>query len=613
MGVVKMPLVVLMFLLCLPTVAQSSAAALKDELQSNIEATLKVEKLTGIAWMLVSPDSGVATGQAGFVNAESQRPFSSNTRFHVGSVTKTVLSTGILRLVSEAKIDLDAPAKNYVSDLQLDNPWESSTPVTVRHLLDHTSGMEDAHFWQLFSERPTADVSLYNSLPDAPIEIQFQPGKRYSYSNMGYTILGLVIEEVTKLSYEEYLDQNLLRPLGMTDSTFEYTTQSGPEAVDKLAWGHLDLLTPYAAPPMFLRPAGQFTTTAKDLGRLAIFLMGDGSLADGTAFIGTQLLQERGRATSTDSFQYNLKASSGLGLARRDRHGVVGYCHTGSIIGFYAVFCIYPEERKAFAYSVNTDSETADYSKLTALLIKALKPAPAQMPVAEELPPNIDEWTGYYKISSVRFKLFEYIDTVFGLRQLSIDADGAGLDLTSFQAKTRHLVYSGKNLYRSTDRTTNSHVFYEDSNGVKVISDGFNSYERVNATFAFWHMGLLAFGLGGIACIFLVGVVTCAGGFKKIKENPVAPGFFGVVSLALPIPVFFTQSFMALGDLTLAGGLLAIVTGLFPLTMAWTLFKFYKNKTKAKLAWVVGCSATFTLAWWLDMAAFGQIPLMLWS
>ena len=67
-------------------------------------------------------------------------------KFHVGSVTKAVLATGILRLATEGTIDLDQPLSGYLPRLRLDNPWRSHAPVTIRHLLDHTSGMEDARY-----------------------------------------------------------------------------------------------------------------------------------------------------------------------------------------------------------------------------------------------------------------------------------------------------------------------------------------------------------------------------------------------------------------------------------------------------------------------------------
>ena len=246
---------------------------------------------------MVEGPGEVRTGAAGLSDVRSGAAFAADTRFHVGSLTKTLLATGLLRLVTEGRIDLEAPAQGYLADLPFDNPWEGVADVTVRHLLDHTSGLADAHLWQIFSERPEPDMPLAAAFPDPPLqlEIRSQPGTRFSYSNMGYTLLGAIIESVVGERYEAYLDEFVLGPLRMHESTFAFTTQEGAAADPGLAWGHLDGGVPFAARPMFLRPAGQFTTTAADLARFAQFLLGDGRI-DGRTFVDESLMRARGQA-----------------------------------------------------------------------------------------------------------------------------------------------------------------------------------------------------------------------------------------------------------------------------------------------------------------------------
>ena len=82
---------------------------------------------------------------------------------------------------------------------------------------------------------------------------------------MGYSFLGLIIEKITQEPYENYLDKNLLGPLGMKNSTFQFTTQKGKNIDRHLAMGHFDNGITQENIPMFLRPSGQFSTTAKDM------------------------------------------------------------------------------------------------------------------------------------------------------------------------------------------------------------------------------------------------------------------------------------------------------------------------------------------------------------
>ena len=237
------------------------------------------EGLTGIVWSLVHDNGEITSGSAGVRDNRTGDGFAPDTRVHVGSLTKALLATGILRLATEGQIDLDAPVLHYLTNLFPDDPPAGFRGVTVRHLLDHTGGLNDAHMWQLFSERADPDAPLVAAFPDpaSQLRVRSRPGSRFSYSNMGYTLLGMIIESVVGERYETYLDEQLLLPLAMHDSTFAFTTQEGEYADPMLAWGHVDDGSRYAASPVFLRPAGQFATTTTDLARFAQFSLGDGA------------------------------------------------------------------------------------------------------------------------------------------------------------------------------------------------------------------------------------------------------------------------------------------------------------------------------------------------
>ncbi len=218
----------LLQLLLLCGVAATASAA-SDTLQQKIEQVLLEEGLTGISWALLDETGELQLGTAGVRDNSSLAEFEPQHRFHVGSVTKSVLATGVLRLVTTGKIELDAPVERYLPAMAFDNPWHNSSPVTVRHLLDHSSGIEDARLWQMFSERPLPKTPLSEAFPDpgALLKVRSRPGTRFSYSNVGYTLLGMLIEAVSGETYESWLDRELLAPLAMLDSSFEYTSQEG--------------------------------------------------------------------------------------------------------------------------------------------------------------------------------------------------------------------------------------------------------------------------------------------------------------------------------------------------------------------------------------------------
>jgi hypothetical protein len=111
-------------------------------------------------------------------------------------ITKILAEEGLTgvawTLVTAGLLHLDDRAAQYLPGIEFNNPWRDAAPVTVRHLLDHTSGLEDARLWQMFSERPEPDTPLAQAYPnpDKLLRIRTRPGSRFSYSNMGYGLLG---------------------------------------------------------------------------------------------------------------------------------------------------------------------------------------------------------------------------------------------------------------------------------------------------------------------------------------------------------------------------------------------------------------------------------------
>jgi len=582
------------------------------DLQGNIETVLSEEGLSGIAWSLVGENGEIDIGTAGLRDIPNHSSFTIDTRFHVGSLTKSLLATGVLRMATEGLIELDAPASRYLQGLTFANPWADISEVTVRHLLDHTSGLGDAHMWQLFSERVMPDTPLADAFPeqDKQLLIRSQPGSRFSYSNMGYTLLGMIIESVINDRYETYLDKYILAPMNMHDSTFTFTTQQGESADPMLAWGHVDDGSRYVASPTFLRPAGQFTTTAADLARFAQFLMNDGVI-DGQKFVDETLMRSRGFPFGTQAANGGLIAGYALGLGRRDRHGVVGFCHGGNTVGFVAMLCVFPDEHKAFTYSVNTDSETADYGRFDSLFVRALDITEPSPPRTASPDPDISQWYGRYVLSPNRFQMFAYLDKVFGA--INISANDEFLTMTSLQNKPRLLRPVGGQIYSANDRVTSSHVFLRGEEGEYLLSDGFKTYEKVSTSYLFAHWISVLVGVFGLVWLFLAGIIALIRHRSGMLRQAQAPAFVALVLLFVPTPFFMSQSFMALGDFTLASALLAAVTLVLPVGMVLTTILAWRARKKTRTNLLHGVAAVFALQWCAVLIAAGMLPLKLWA
>lgn len=149
------------------------------------------------------------------------------TVFQVASVSKWVTAWGVMKLVQEAKLDLDRPVDEYLTRWHLPKTEFDNNKVTIRRLLSHTAGLTDGLGYEGFG--PNEEVqSLEESLTkasdgpysDGEAKVGYEPGSDHQYSGASYTLLQLIIEEVTGQSFQVYMTENVFEPLGMTNSTF---------------------------------------------------------------------------------------------------------------------------------------------------------------------------------------------------------------------------------------------------------------------------------------------------------------------------------------------------------------------------------------------------------
>jgi CubicO group peptidase (beta-lactamase class C family) len=587
-------------------------AQTSDSLTHPVAQAIAEERLVGATWALVTP-AGTSLGAAGLKNALRNTPMSPHDRVQIGSVTKTFIATGILRLVSEGRVSLDAPVSRYLRDVAFDNPWEATSPLLVRHLLDHTGGLDDARMWQAFSLQAKSDAPLRAGLvrSNNAVRVRHRPGDRSSYSNTSYLLLGMLIEAVTRTRYETWLDTTLLAPLGMTRSTFAFVTQAGPGGDATLAMGHFDPGMTSAAVASHLRPASQFTTTAQDMGRFARFLMSDGRV-DGRVLVDSVLLRAMAMPTTTEAARAGLAAGYALGLQRRDRHGVVGRCHLGNIGTFRAALCLFPEQQRAFFISYNSDPEGGNFDRVDAMLVRAL--GVRSPPETQPQPPSVDpaRWEGAYVVRPNRFAQFAYLDEVTGVTR--VRWDGQRLHLLPFQGASRALIPVGGASFRAADRVEATHVLLRSDDDHPIITDGVRTYERVRPIRVSIMWVSAAAGIVAVLYLLIVGGVRSARALRvgTWHSEPLRwPTLCLMLLLVAPL-LYLTQSFLAIGDRTPANVVIALLTGIFPFTLVIAGVNRIRTGLRASFARRDLLVLAAALQWCAVLGVWGLLPLVLW-
>jgi CubicO group peptidase (beta-lactamase class C family) len=195
----------------------------------HFESTLQQHGVVGGGFALVHASNAPETLIFGEASAETHQPIDAATAYNWASITKTMTAIAILQLRDRGKLSLDDPAVRYVPELrQVHDAFGSIDAITIRHLLTHSAGFRNPTWpwdcddstdcdWQPFE--PTKWAQVAAMLPYT--HIAFAPGTRWSYSNLGYVFLGQIIERLSGDDFEIYIDKNILKPLGMTESYFD--------------------------------------------------------------------------------------------------------------------------------------------------------------------------------------------------------------------------------------------------------------------------------------------------------------------------------------------------------------------------------------------------------
>jgi CubicO group peptidase (beta-lactamase class C family) len=191
------------------------------------------QHVPGAAWGVIVDGQLAHSGVHGLRDIPSKSPVTADSVFRIASMTKSFTAMAILKLRDEGKLALDDPAEKYVPEMKaLKYPTSDSPKITVRHLLSHAEGFPEDNPW---GDQQLADTDeQLSKMIAGGIPFSNAPGIAYEYSNYGFAILGRIVTNVSGVKYTDYVNANILKPLGMTSTTLEPSTVPA----DRLAHGY---------------------------------------------------------------------------------------------------------------------------------------------------------------------------------------------------------------------------------------------------------------------------------------------------------------------------------------------------------------------------------------
>ena len=318
----------LLFFLVLAAAAQDLTGRFDDIARARADAGQFMGNV-----LIAKGDKAIFEKSYGLANMEWNVPNTVDGKFRIGSVTKQFTAACILLLEERAKLKTDDAVSKYVP-----NAPAAWAKISIDHLLTHTSGIPNfTSFpeYQRFQAEPTTPEKLLAFFRDKPLE--FEPGSKWNYSNSGYEVLGYIIEKVTGQSYQQFLQENIFKPLEMKDSGYDsnsrviphhaYGYTPGPQGITDA--GYVDMTVPYAA-------GGLYSTTG-DL------------LKWQNGLYGGRVLTPASLEKMTRPFRNDY----GCGLFISTVNGHKRMEHGGGIQGFNSELVYWPDEKMTIVVLAN--------------------------------------------------------------------------------------------------------------------------------------------------------------------------------------------------------------------------------------------------------------------
>ncbi|MBT2763455.1 serine hydrolase [Paenibacillus sp. ISL-20] len=319
-----------------------------DEFMANSEIK---DNMAGGVIVVVKGDEVLASKGYGYADVERKLPVDPDqTVFRIASVSKVVTATAVMQLMDQGKMDLNADLSDYLGGIRIPN--QTGTPLTMRDLLMNSTGFEYGDTSELTTQDLNREVSLKSFVKDHVPTVIREPGKYYRYDNLGFTIQGYAVEQVSGMPFENYIRDHILEPLGMSNSGFRLTPQMKEHlAVPYNVVG--EPITEYATVPTVL-PAGSMFSTGSDMAKFMMAHLNGGQLGNARILNETTVAEMHKPQLAIHPKLPNMA----YGFEYSNQHIYNGYNvleKGGDVDGYHSDMWLLPDEQVGVYVNVNKD------------------------------------------------------------------------------------------------------------------------------------------------------------------------------------------------------------------------------------------------------------------
>jgi CubicO group peptidase (beta-lactamase class C family) len=312
-----------------------------DRVDAFIGNVIQAQHTAGLAVGIIKDGKIIKTKGYGWANLEHHIPVTSGTVFKIGSVSKHIVAVAIMKLVEENKLNLNDPVKMFYKDAP--PHWNK---ITIRHLLNHTSGLQrESPAFE--SMRPQPDSILIRAAYTDTLA--FPTGSKWQYCNLSYFILADIIRQTTGRPFPEYMKQEIFNKYGLSKTQ----VTSVQDIVPGRAGGYSNLgrdTVVNAENYIALRPSGAFLSNIDDMLKWEMLIQSHKILSQKG---WEQMWQDLTKISYNNPDGSPIYYGYGLNVTTYKNRKMV--FHRGSMPGFQAIYCRFPDEKTAIVILTNTD------------------------------------------------------------------------------------------------------------------------------------------------------------------------------------------------------------------------------------------------------------------
>jgi CubicO group peptidase (beta-lactamase class C family) len=547
---------------------------LENFLDGFLLSQLESHRVAGAVVSVVKDGEILFFNGYGYSDVEARTPaLADQTLFRTGSVAKVVVWTAVMQLVERGQLDMNADIQIY---LDFSIPDTYPEPITMANLLTHTAGFEEAGLGTFVLERdqmmPLGDYLRQN----VPARI-FPPGQIAAYSNYGAALAGYIVERISGMPYEEYINENIFQPLGMDNSTFYQPLPS--DLAGQLSKGYLregGRFREGRFEYVQAAPAGALSSTADDMAKFMIAHLQSGRFSD------VQILKETtAQEMHAQQFSHHPDVNGmTYGWFESDFNGVRGINHGGNTVFFHTIMLLLPDQNLGLYASYNSQGGAEASFRLMYAFLERYFPSEttelAAYPTSDE---GLGRFTGSFYPTRHNVSDFEKILLLAQPIQVS-ETEGGLLRVSGFGVEPWYWQQVGDFIFQNIE-TPQRLVFDQGETG-RIDRFYISDFPPVAFLRTPWHASpSVHYLLLGITLpVFILTLIALPVAFLSTRSSRRE---MGVVN---PFPAriaAFTSWLFSLIALVFAAGLLVllmnpeIILGLPPwgemlLLLAWALF-----------------------------------------